>query len=77
MLITLNKFYELITSDSLLTQQFESIIHKKNFIKLLVRLGAAQGYQFTDSDVENSIKENTASEQGEYICLPIGCWHKA
>jgi hypothetical protein len=74
---TLGKFYEQITADSLLSKQFESIVNKPNFSKLLVRLGAANGYQFTASEVETSIQENTASEQGEYICLPIGCWHKA
>lgn len=77
MINNLNKFYKLITTDSLLTKQFESIIQKKNFSKLLVRLGAANGYKFTISEVETSIQENTASEQGEYICLPIGCWHRA
>lgn len=77
MMNNLNKFYKLITTDSLLTKQFESIIQKKNFSKLLVRLGAANGYKFTISEVETSIQENTASEQGEYICLPIGCWHRA
>ena len=77
MIKSLNKFYQRITSDSLLTKQFESIIHKKNFPKLLVRLGRAKGYKFTISDVESSIQESTASEQGEYICFPIGGWHKA
>ena len=77
MIISLNKFYNLIVSDDLLAEQFESIVHKKNFSKLLVRLGAANGYKFTIPEVESSIEENTASEQGEYICLPIGCWHKA
>jgi hypothetical protein len=56
---SLRKFYELITTDSLLTKQFESIIHQKNFSKLLVRLGAANGYKFTVSEVESSIQENT------------------
>ena len=74
---SLNEFYQLITSDSTLTKQFELIVHKQNFSKLLVRLGAGKGYQFTVSEVEDSIKENTASEQGSYICLPIGCWHTA
>ena len=77
MVISLNKFYQAITSNSLLSKQFESIVHKKNFSKLLVRLGAANGYEFTSSEVEDSIAENTASGQGEYICMPIGCWHKA
>ncbi len=77
MINSLNKFYKLVASDSLLTKQFESIVHKKNFTKLLVRLGASKGYKFSVSEVEDSIEENTASQQGEYICLPIGCWHKA
>ena len=77
MIESLNKFYQLITTDSLLNKQFELIVNKKNFTKLLVRLGAAKGYKFTVSEVEDTIKENTASEQGAYFCLPIGCWHTA
>ena len=77
MIESLNKFYQLIASDSLLTKQFELIVNKQNFKKLLVRLGDSKGYKFSVADIETTIKENTASDQGDYICLPIGCWHKA
>ena len=45
--------------------------------KLAAQLGAKRGYTFTASEVEASIEASTASDQGEYFCLPIGCWHKA
>jgi hypothetical protein len=77
MIESLNKFYQLIASDSLLSKQFELIVNKKDFSKLLVRLGAARGYNFSIPEIETTIKENTASDQGDYFCLPIGCWHKA
>ena len=73
----LEKFYQEITNDPLLMQQFESITHRKQFIKLAIRLANARGYTFTVSELEDSIEDSTASEQGEYFCLPIGCWHKA
>lgn len=73
----LEKFYQEITDDPLLMQQFESITHQKQFVKLAIRLAAVRGYTFTASELEDAIEASTASEQGEYFCLPIGCWHKA
>lgn len=73
----LEKFYQELTNELLLMQQFESITHRKEFIKLAVRLGAGRGYKFTASELEDAIEASTAAEQGEYFCLPIGCWHKA
>jgi hypothetical protein len=58
-------------------QQFESLTNKEQFIKLVMRLGAARGYTFTASELEEAIEANTATDQGNYFCLPIGCWHKA
>ena len=77
MLRSLEKFYQAVTDDPTLTQRFESITERKNFPKLAVQLGAQKGYTFTASEVEASIEASTASGQGEYFCLPIGCWHKA
>ena len=73
----LEKFYQEVNNDPLLMQQFESITHREHFIKLTIRLAAAKGYTFTASELEDAIETSTASEQGEYFCLPIGCWHKA
>ena len=73
----LEKFYQVVTDDPTLAQQFELITNREHFLKLVVRLGAQKGYAFTASEVEASIEANTASDQGEYFCLPLGCWHKA
>ncbi len=73
---SLQKFYQAVADDPTLIAQIETIVDKQDFSKLLVQLGAEKGYHFTSSEVESSIKDNTASEQGEYFCLPIGCWHK-
>ena len=77
MKVDLEKFYQEISNDPLLMQQFESITHRDQFIKLAIRLGAGKGYTFTVSELEDAIEASTASGQGEYFCLPIGCWHKA
>jgi len=71
------KFWQELTNNPPLMQQFESITHRQRFIKLATRLGAGRGYNFTASDLEEAIEANTADEQGEYFCLPIVCWHKA
>lgn len=73
---SLNQFYEVIAQDAALKNEFESIIKKDNFIDLIIDLGAKQGYTFTAADVAASIEENTASGQGQFFCLPMGCWHK-
>jgi hypothetical protein len=73
----LEKFFQELTNDPLLRQQFESITHREQFINLAIRLGAGRGYTFTVSELEDVIEASTASGQGEYFCLPIGCWHKA
>ncbi len=77
MMRSLEKFYQAVTNDSTLNRQFESITEQEDFPNQAVRLGAQKGYTFTASEVKASIEECTASDQGEYFCLPIGCWHKA
>ena len=76
MLDHLKKFYQEVNDDPALIRQFESIAERKDFIKLAIRLGAKKGYVFNASDIEASIEESTASGQGDYFCLPFGCWHK-
>ncbi len=71
------KFWQELINNPLLMQQFESITHREHFIKLATRLGSGRGYSFTAADLEEAIEDSTATEQGEYFCLPIGCWHKA
>lgn len=73
----LEKFCQAANSDPALYQKLEAVTERKNFPNLVVKLGREKGYRFTISDVENSIQANTAAEQGDYFCLPIGCWHKA
>ena len=71
------KFFQELINNPPLMQQFESITHRQHFLKLAMRLGAGRGYNFTASDLEEAIENSTAGGQGEYFCLPIGCWHKA
>ena len=71
------KFLQELINNAPLMEQFESITHRQHFIKLATRLGSGRGYNFTASDLEEAIEDSTATEQGEYFCLPIGCWHKA
>lgn len=72
----LDKFYQIVADDPTLAQQFESITEKEDFLKLAVQIGSQRGYSFTVAEVESSIEDTTSSEQGEYFCLPVGCWHK-
>lgn len=73
----LEQFYQTVNNDPMLYEQFESLINQKDFLHQIVRLGVRLGYTFTDSEVEASIEASTATGQGEYFCLPIGCWHRA
>ena len=72
----LDKFYKLVAKKPDLAQQFDSIVEAKDFHHLAVRLGATWGYTFTPAEIQASIEESTASGQGDYFCLPLGCWHK-
>lgn len=76
MLKDLEKFLTEVNSDPSLYQQFQSLADREGFISLAVKLGNRKGYHFTTSDLEATIAANTASGQGDYFCLPIGCWHK-
>ena len=73
----LKRFYKIIAQDPGLTRQLALLTGKNNFIAEVIQLGAQRGYAFTASDVEASIDEYTASGQGQFFCLPLGCWHKA
>lgn len=72
----LERFYREINSDPALYHKIETLTDRNNFANLVVKLGSERGYHFTISDVEGSIEANTAPGQGDYFCLPIGCWHK-
>jgi hypothetical protein len=72
----LDKFYKLVAKNSSLTQEVESMTDRSDFANRLVKLGAKWGYTFTPAEVEASMKANTAPGQGDYFCLPIGCWRK-
>lgn len=77
MMKDLKNFYEAVANDATLSQQLDNIADQEDFAKRFVQLGAKKGYRFSVSEVLTSIQANTASEQGDYFCLPIGCWHKA
>ena len=70
----LELFFEKVSQDSILINKLETIIEKENFIEQIVIFGNTLGYDFTASDVRQSIVENTANPNGSYICLPLGCW---
>ena len=72
----LDKFYKLVAKKPELTRQFDAIVERRDFPKLAVELGAKWGYTFTPREVLASIESTTATGQGEYFCLPLGCWHK-
>jgi hypothetical protein len=77
MKVHLNNFFQFIGDSPLLSKQFEFIAGQKDFVCLAVQLGAESGYNFTSSELESSIEACTTSGQGEYFCLPFGCWHKS
>lgn len=73
----LEKFYKLAAKNANVRQQFEALAERKDFEKLLVQLGAKWGYLFTPAEIQASIDESTAPGQGNYFCLPLGCWQKS
>jgi hypothetical protein len=72
----LEKFYKLVAKKPDLARQFEAIVERTDFPKLAVQLGAKWGYIFTPTEIQASIESTTATGQGDYFCLPLGCWHK-
>jgi hypothetical protein len=72
----LDKFYKLAAKNSTIAQQFEAIVENNDFPKLAVQLGKKWGYNFTPAEIQASIESSTASGQGDYFCLPLGCWQK-
>lgn len=73
----LDKFYKLVAKNQSLARQFDAIVERRDFPKLAVQLGAKWGYSFTPSEIQSSIESTTANGQGDYFCLPLGCWPKA
>jgi Nif11 domain len=76
MKVHLEKFYKLVAKKPDLAQQFDEIVERADFPKLAVQLGAKWGYTFTPKELQSSIESTTATGQGEYFCLPLGCWHR-
>ncbi len=74
---SLEQFFQVIANDPSLTKRFESITDRKEFLKLAVQLGSEHNYIFTASEIETAIDSSTTTGQGEYFCLPLGCWPKA
>jgi hypothetical protein len=72
----LDKFYKLVAKNPNLAQHFETIVERKDFPRLAVQLGKKWGYTFTPAEIQSSIEASTATGQGDYFCLPLGCWHK-
>jgi hypothetical protein len=72
----LEKFYKLVAKNPTVARQFEAIVERTDFPRLAVQLGEAWGYKFTPAEIQASIESSTATGQGDYFCLPLGCWHK-
>jgi hypothetical protein len=72
----LDRFYKLVAKKPELARQFDAIVERTDFPKLAVQLGAKWGYTFTPTELQSSIESTTATGQGEYFCLPLGCWQK-
>jgi hypothetical protein len=72
----LDRFYKLVAKKPELARQFDAIVERTDFLKLTVQLGKKWGYTFTPTELQASIESTTATGQGEYFCLPLGCWHK-
>ena len=70
----LDQFFEIVSQNDTLMSQLELIMEGEKYLERIVELGNSLGYQFTVSDIEKSIAENTANTNSNYICLPIGCW---
>jgi len=67
----LDKFYETIATDAILTEKFNCIMENMpdKYAESIVALGADLGYNFTAQQLKDSM-----SQQGSYVCLPLGCW---
>lgn len=73
-LVELEKFYEAIAQNNQLLVQLDSIFEKENYLEQIVMLGKSLNYNFTTSDIYQSIVKYTANPNSNYICLPLGCW---
>lgn len=67
----LDLFYEKIAGDAILSEKFDFIMENmgENYAEAIVALGADLGYKFSTQQLKDSI-----SQQGSYVCLPLGCW---
>ena len=70
----LERFYEAVEKDETISSQLDAIGDRTEFIRQLIQSGKTLGYTFTTSEVISSIAEHTGDPNGNYICLPIGCF---
>ena len=70
----LERFYEAVEQDETISYQLDAIGDRTEFIRQLIQSGKTLGYTFTTSEVISSIAEHTGDPNGNYICLPIGCF---
>jgi hypothetical protein len=70
----LEQFYEFVGRDNNLLSQLDSILENENYLEQIVKLGNSLNYNFTTSDLYQSITKYTANSNSNYICLPLGCW---
>ena len=70
----LDRFYEDINQNKHLLAQLERTIEKENYLEQIVKLGNSLNYDFTTSDICQSITKYTVDSNSNYICLPLGCW---
>ena len=70
----LETFYEVIGKDQDLMKELGSISDRVLFLNKILELGHKGGFRFTKGELDDAIKMYTAQGQGDYCCLPIGCW---
>ena len=70
----LEDFYEAIAHNCHLLAQLDCILEKENYLEQIVKLGNSLNYNFTTSDLYQSIAQYTDNSHSNYICLPLGCW---
>ena len=68
----LEEFYEFVEQDQKLLDRIETLINQENFIVEITVFGNSLGYQFSCSELEQTV----TYINNHYVCLPIGCWNK-
>lgn len=73
-LAELENFYEAIGQNHHLLAQLDCILEKENYLEQIVQLGNSLNYNFTTSELYQSIAQYTDNSNSNYVCLPLGCW---